>query len=168
MKKLNILKAIIDFIWIIAVPLTAPATFLLILFFLFGGNQNIDFNFVGIAIDLNDFSARVFIALLGINLLLLIYSLHIFRRVLRYFQKLKIFDEFVINGFKKIGLLLIIAGTSSVVLGVLGQIYFENRISIAVGYHPYLLVIGLGLFFQILSEIFKIAKETKQENDLTI
>jgi len=168
MKKINILKAIIDFIWIIAVPITAPVTFFFILFILFKGEKNIDFDILGIELNLQSFFARVLIALLGICLLLQIYSLHIFRKVLRYFKNIKIFDEFVIQSFNKIGKILIISGVSSLIIGFISRIYFHGQVTISLGFQPYLLIIGLGLFFQILSEIFKIAKQAKQENDLTI
>jgi hypothetical protein len=168
MKKINILKAIIDFIWIIAVPITVPLTFIFIIIILFQGEVNIDFNILGIGLNLKSFFARLLIALSGINLLLMIYSLHIFRNVLGYFKKIKIFDDFVITSFNKIGQLLIISGVSSLIIGLISRIYFNSEVTISLGFHPYLLIIGLGFFFQILGEIFKIAKQHKKENDLTI
>jgi len=168
MRKINILKAIIDFIWIIAVPIGAPLTFIFVIFVLLQGEVNIDFDILGIGLNLKSFFARLLIALSGINLLLMIYSLHIFRNVLGYFKKLKIFDNYVIISFNEIGKLLIISGTSTLIIGFISRIYFKSEVSISLGFHPYLLIIGLGLFFQILSEIFKISKHQKQENDLTI
>tara|TARA_R100000789_G_C2992563_1_gene146501 strand:- start:65 stop:571 length:507 start_codon:yes stop_codon:yes gene_type:complete len=168
MKKINILKAIIDFIWIIAVPITAPLTIFFIIFIILKGETSIDLDILGIELNLKSFLARILIALLAINLLLQIYSLHIFRKTLRYFQQVKIFDDFIIIAFQKIGTLLIFSGISTLVIGFVSRIYFKSEVSISLGFNPYLLIIGLGLFFQILSEIFKIAKHQKQENDLTI
>lgn len=168
MRKLQILKAIIDFIWIIAVPITIPATIILLVLMNFNGFSDIDFQFVGIELKLNSIFSKLLLTLLGIIFLLQIYSLHIFRKVLGYFKQVKIFDDFVISSFNKIGKSLIISGISILVIGFLGRIYLQNQITISAGFHPYLIVIALGLFFQILSEIFKIAKNQKQENDLTI
>ena len=168
MRKINILKAIVDFIWIIALPIAAPATVIILILINFDGFSDLNFQFVGIELKLNSLFSKLLLTLLGISFLLQIYSLHIFRKVLRYFKQVKIFDDFVISSFNKIGKLLIISGTSILVIGFVGRIYLENQITISVGFHPYLIVIVLGLFFQVLSEIFKIAKSQKQENDLTI
>jgi hypothetical protein len=168
MRKINILKAIVDFIWIIAVPIAAPATVIILILINFDGFSDLNFQFVGIELKLNSIFSKLLLTLLGISFLLQIYSLHIFRKVLRYFKQVKIFDDFVISSFNKIGKILIISGTSILVIGFVGRIYLENQIIISVGFHPYLIVIVLGLFFQVLSEIFKIAKSQKQENDLTI
>jgi hypothetical protein len=168
MRKINILKAIVDFIWIFAVPIAAPATVIILILINFDGFSDLNFQFVGIELKLNSIFSKLLLTLLGISFLLQIYSLHIFRKVLRYFKQVKIFDDFVISSFNKIGKILIISGTSILVIGFVGRIYLENQITISVGFHPYLIVIVLGLFFQVLSEIFKIAKSQKQENDLTI
>ena len=168
MKKINLLKAIIDFIWIIAVPITAPLTVFFIVFIFFEGFDDIDYQFIGIGLKINSFLGKVLLAILGINFLLLIYSLHLFRNILGYFKKVKIFDNSVIKSFNKIGTLLIVSGTSTLIIGFTSRLYFHSKVTISLGFHPYLLIIGLGLFFQILSEIFKIAKNAKQENDLTI
>lgn len=168
MRKINILKAIVDFIWIIAVPITAPLTIIFIVIIFFDGFSDIDYDFLGIELKLNNILSKILIALLGICFLLQIYCLHIFRKVLVYFKQVKIFDDFVISSFNKIGKLLIISGVSILIIGFIGRAYLHNQISVSLGFHPYLLTIGLGLFFQILSEIFKIAKKTKHENDLTI
>ncbi|WP_414692206.1 DUF2975 domain-containing protein [Olleya sp. UBA1516] len=36
------------------------------------------------------------------------------------------------------------------------------------GFSSFLIMLCFGLFFMVLSEVFKVAKYTKQENDLTI
>jgi hypothetical protein len=168
MRKLSILKAIVDFIWIIAVPITAPLTIIFIIMIHFIGFAGLDFNFLGIEMELNSLLSKILTTILGICFLLQLYSLHIFRKVLTYFKRIKIFDDFVITAFHTIGMLLIASGILILVVGFVGKIYLQKKISISLGFHPYLIVIALGLFFQVLSEIFKIAKNAKQENDLTI
>ena len=42
------------------------------------------------------------------------------------------------------------------------------KATLELGLNANLIIIGLGLFFMILSEVFTIAKSAKQENDLTI
>ena len=74
----------------------------------------------------------------------------------------------VITSFKKIGNLLIISGLISLLISIIGEMYFKESVSISFGLDQNLITICLGLFFLVLSEIFKIAKSAKQENDLTI
>lgn len=168
MKKLNILKAIIDFIWIIAVPITAPLIIFFSVFILIRGDIDIDYGVLGFSTNLSSLYARLLIVILCLCLLLMIYSLHLFKKVLRYFKQIKIFDDFVIQSFHKIGILLVASGTVSLLIGFFGKLFFESRLEVSLSFYPYLLIVGLGLFFQILSEIFTIAKKAKQENDLTI
>ena len=148
MRKINILKAIVDFIWIIAVPLTAPATIIILILINFDGLSDLNFQFIGIELKLNSIFSKLLLTLLGISFLLQIYSLHIFRKVLGYFKQVKIFDDFVISSFNKIGKLLVFSGTSILVIAFVGRIYLQNQITISVGFHPYLIVIVL-LFFAL-------------------
>jgi hypothetical protein len=168
MRKLSILKAIVDLIWIIAIPITAPLTIIFIIMIQFDGFSALNFSFLGIELELSTTLSKILITLLGICFLLQMYSLHIFRKVLDYFKRVKIFDDFVIAAFHKIGILLITSGIFILLVRFLGKLYLHHQISLSLGIHPYLIIIVLGLFFQVLSEIFKIAKKTKQENDLTI
>jgi hypothetical protein len=168
MKKINILKAIIDFIWIITVPIMAPLTLFFVIALFFDGLMLIDFEFLGIKLLENDLFAKILLAIQGSNFLLVIYCLHLFRKVLAYFKKVKIFDAFIIASFNKIGAFLIISGMITLVEGTIARIYLKGQITIEIGFQSSLLIIGLGLFFQILSEIFAIAKNAKQENNLTI
>ena len=46
--------------------------------------------------------------------------------------------------------------------------YYQQKVSLELGLNQHIIIICLGLFFMVLSEIFKIAKNAKQENDLTI
>ncbi|MCF6181265.1 DUF2975 domain-containing protein [Lutibacter sp.] len=44
----------------------------------------------------------------------------------------------------------------------------KQKFSIDIGLSSFVLLISLGLFFMILSEIFKISQTIKKENDLTV
>jgi membrane protease YdiL (CAAX protease family) len=98
----------------------------------------------------------------------LIYSFFLFRKTLRYFQKVKPFDQKVIRYFNTIGMLLSISGLTASVLTFLSRLVFKNSIEINLGITPYLFLICLGLFFMVLSEVFKVAKHAKEENELTV
>lgn len=45
---------------------------------------------------------------------------------------------------------------------------YEGEIKLELGLNGFILMIALGLFFMILSELFQIAKKQKEENELTI
>jgi hypothetical protein len=140
--------------------------FSIAIFFIDLGALNIEMNSVNF--NDNNILTKVLFVVSSINYLLIIAALYFFRKVLNYFIRVKIFEETVIKSFQKIGNLLIISGFISLLISILGKIYFEQKITLEFGINQHLVIICLGLFFLILSEIFKIAKSAKQENDLTI
>tara|TARA_R110000787_G_scaffold174118_1_gene286701 strand:+ start:717 stop:1223 length:507 start_codon:yes stop_codon:yes gene_type:complete len=168
MRKINILKAIVDFLWIVTIPIGALLIIIFIpaVFFIDFGST--DIKVFDIYLKNDTIYTKIILAILAANSLLLFYSFHLFRNVLRYFQRVKIFESEVTHLFSKIGTLLVISGTVSLILGFITPLYFENNLSLTIGLNSNLIVIGLGLFFQILSEAFKIAKKAKQENDSII
>jgi len=169
MRKLIILKSLIDFIWIVScIPLIPLGLFFSLYMFY---NEDV----VRFLFSLNDIeiiegspALKVFLLLLIGLVFIIIYCLFIFRKTLRFFQQRKPFDIKVINNFNKIGILLAISGIVASVLFFIFKLFFENKLKISLGLGPYLLLICLGLFFVVLSEIFKISKKEKEENELTI
>ena len=167
MKKINILKAIVDLLWIFSVPVV-----LIIIgisfttFFVDLSDLNIELNTINI--NQNDLFSKILFVVSSLNYLLLIVALYFFRKVLTNFIRVRIFEEVVISSFKKIGNLLTFSGFISLIISIIGKIYFEQKVSLEFGLNQHLVIICLGLFFLVLSEIFKIAKNAKQENDLTI
>lgn len=168
MKKIHILKIIVDFIWIISMPII-PIAILLIPFLFFYDNLS-DFNLKinGIELITNDIFAKILMSISIILYLLIIYCIYLFKKVLLLFIKTKIFDQVVIKSFSKIGNILTLSGVIYLAISFISKIYFEQKIRLELSLNPNIILICLGLFFIILSEIFKTAKNTKQENDLTI
>ena len=167
MKKISILKALVDYLWIVTVPI---GTLLIIafipgIFFIDFDEKSIDF--LDISIQENVYS-KLLLAIKVASYLLILYAFHLFRNVLRSFQRIKIFDPIVISNFTRIGTLLILAGIVSFVISLIIRVYFKGTIGITFGFNNDIVLIGLGLFFQILGEVFKIAKAAKEENELTI
>ena len=167
MKKINILKTIVDLLWIFSMPVV-----LIIIgvsfttFFVDLSDLNIELNTINM--NQNDLFSKILFVVSSLNYLLLIVALYFFRKVLTNFIRVRIFEEVVISFFKKIGNLLTFSGFISLIISIIGKIYFEQKVSLEFGLNQHLVLICLGLFFLVLSEIFKIAKNTKQENDLTI
>jgi hypothetical protein len=167
MKKINILKTIVDLLWIFSMPVV-----LIIIgvsfttFFVDLSDLNIELNTINM--NQNDLFSKILFVISSLNYLLLIVALYFFRKVLTNFVRVRVFEEVVISSFKKIGNLLTFSGFISLIISIIGKIYFEQKVSLEFGLNQHLVLICLGLFFLVLSEIFKIAKNAKQENDLTI
>ena len=167
MKKINILKAIVDLLWIFSMPVV-----LIIIgisfttFFVDLSDLNIELNTINM--NQNDLFSKILFVVSSLNYLLLIVALYFFRKVLTNFIRVRIFEEVVISSFKKTGNLITFSGFISLIISIIGEIYFEQKVSLEFGLNQHLVIICLGLFFLVLSEIFKIAKNAKQENELTI
>jgi hypothetical protein len=167
MRKINILKAIVDLLWIFSMPiLLLIIGFSIAIFFVDLGELNIKINSVNFNSD--TLLTKTLLVISALNYLLIITALYFFRKVLNHFIRVKIFEETVITSFKKIGNLLSVSGIISLTISMISKIYFEQKISLEFGLNQHIVIICLGLFFIILSEIFQIAKTAKQENDLTI
>jgi hypothetical protein len=167
MKKINVLKWIVDVLWIFSMPLILLIIgFSIAILFIDLGDLNMEVNTINF--DQNDLFSKVLFVISILNYVLIIAALYFFRKVLNHFIRVKIFEGTVITSFKKAGNLLAVSGIISLTISMISKIYFEQKISLEFGLNQHIVIICLGLFFLILSEIFKIAKSTKQENDLTI
>ena len=167
MRKINILKAIVYLLWILSMPIVLVIIgFSIAIFFVDLGDLNIKINSIGLNTD--TLFSKTLLVVSALNYLLIIAALYFFKKVLNHFVRVKIFEETVISSFKKAGNLLLVSGIISFTISIINKVYFEQKISLEFGLNQHLVIICLGLFFLTLSEIFKIAKHQKQENDLTI
>ncbi|MBT8244597.1 MAG: DUF2975 domain-containing protein [Winogradskyella sp.] len=169
MRKLQILKAIVDFIWILW---CIPSAILLILFIYFSFSSpesiNVFLDFEKDAVDFSDLSVKLFLFVFIILFYVCFYCFYLFRKTIRYFQQVKPFHVDVIKNYYKIGYLLSIVGLTATILLPLSRLIIQNKIKLTLGVTPYLGIMCLGLFFMVLSEVFKVAKHAKEENELTI
>ena len=167
MRKLKILKSLVDFLFITtscAVPILIigiPAVFML--------SENITSDFLKIDVaEKITIMHRFFIAILLLSYLLIYYTIYKFRVVLSEFVRARIFTEKVINNLKTAGNVLMISGLLMIISEVGLKLAIESKISFEFGISTQFLCICFGLFFVVLSEIFRVSKSMKQENDLTI
>ncbi|WP_338409062.1 DUF2975 domain-containing protein [uncultured Flavobacterium sp.] len=167
MRKLNFLKAIIDFICIINY-LTVPILVMFLGFVVISSEPlGVPITINGIEVNVISIQTKVLLIFMTFAALLIVYCLFLFRNILRLFQRVKIFDLEVIKSFHVIGVLLLIsaflAGVPSFVIRVL-----KKEVNLEIGVNPFVILFCLGLFFMVLSEVFIIAKKQKEENELTI
>lgn len=100
--------------------------------------------------------------------LTLVYALHLFRKILRYFQKELLFDPYVIKTLNIIGIIFLVTSFIDSGIGFLYKLVQQKSMNLEYGLNSFIILFTLGLFFMILSEVFKIAKATEEENELTI
>ena len=169
MKKLPILKSLVDFIWIITcIPLIPIILFFTVYIFI---EPSVILDNLEMSSNLSEDAmngAKVFVLLFFVMVYALIYAFYLFRKTLRSFQKRQPFALTVIKNFETIGRILIISGISMSVLFFVYRLVFANTFKISLGVTPYLGCVCLGLFFLVLSELFRVAKSAKEENQLTI
>jgi hypothetical protein len=167
MRKIKILKAIVDFIW-----WTSIIGLTVIFFILIGvliGIIPVSPNFTINKIDTQNLTTLQQTILIILNLvnLLIIYCLYLFRQIIHSFNSLKIFNLLIIKNFNRIGFHLVIVGFAYILNNFLTHI-FNNVLQVELEFGVGIGCISLGLFSIILSEIFTIAKTAKQENESTI
>lgn len=167
MRKLYLLKAIVDFVWIMAL-ITMP--FLLFFIgYLFVSKEPFDIpiKMNGIEITVLDFNAKIVLFFATLSYLVVLYGLYLIKKLLRLFQLKIIFDEKIIFYFNRIGNLFILSGFLSGFPAFFYKIA-QGEIKIEIGANPFLYLISFGLFFAVLAEVFKMGKQLKEENDLTV
>lgn len=167
MNKLFWLKTIVDIFWIISIP---------IIFFLIIGIPTSFFiheagNYKILGFDFSEgknLTSKIFIVLFIISYLLIYHAVYKFRQILNDFLRSKIFSKKVIKNFKTIGINLLMSGALMMISRIGFNLSSENKITIDLGVSAHFLCIVFGLFFWVLSEIFKTSKKLQEENDLTI
>lgn len=167
MKKLNILKAIVDFVWIMS-AITIPPLVALFGFILISDEPiGIPIKLNGVEITVVDQQTKILLVFVVLATLVILYSLFLFRKILNSFQKRKIFDLEVIKNCNTIGILLLISSLLSGVPAFIIKL-LKKEAGFEMGLNPFVMLFCLGLFFMVLSEVFTIAKTQKEENELTI
>lgn len=167
MKKLNFLKTIVDLVWILTI-ISVPFLILFLGYIIISTESlGIPLKINGTEIEVVDVKTKILLFFLIISSLLIVYSLFLFRKILRFFQTKKIFDIEVIRNFNKIGIMLMISSFTAGIPSLFIQVLNKSA-SLEFGMNSYVLIFCLGLFFLVLGEVFTIAKKQKEENELTI
>lgn len=170
MKKLHLLKTLVDLFWFFAI-LASLALIIFVPLFLFDDEiYDLPMKINGEKLIVMDLTTKLILLGYVFAYGFFMYAIFLFRKVLNHFSKREIFNENVILLFDKIGKLLLASTIISFVVYVAYQSYVENKVNfgIEVGTDSFLLAASLGLFFMVLSEVFAIGKNIKEENELTI
>ncbi len=170
MRKLQILKTLLDVFWLFTL-ISLGALLLFVPFVLSGSIGEFPVKINGQEIVPTDIFSKITVVFNLLAGLLFVYSIYLLRKVVIRFQQRDIFHVEVIRYFNLIGKLIIISSlVSNVSLFVFNAIK-RNHLGMNLdfgSYNSFILSICLGLFFMVISEVFKIAKNMKEENELTI
>ena len=170
MRKLNILKTVLDIFWVFSI-IGVIGTIIFIAFYLFDSDMNIPLKINGQVIDSQSLFSKITVMVSIFSALMFLYSVYLLRKVITMFQKMEIFNDEVVRLLNLIGKLIILSSIiSSVSLYIYNRIEDKNvDLTLDFGASNTLIIsIILGLFFMVISEIFKIAKNMKEESELTI
>lgn len=167
MKPIIILKKVINVYYYVLIVvlglglLTSPLLFL---------KKKYEVTFLGTTVDINQIS---FVNSCIVLLLLIgVWGLYFFavkklRNIVYDLSKGYYFSQLVVSNFNKVGKLFLACGIVEVLAKLVLSYILDSKFKFSVDSSMILFII-MGLFFMFLSEAFKIAKEAKQENDLTI
>lgn len=96
-----------------------------------------------------------------------IYTIYMFREILESFSKKIFFDDMVIKYFDRIGKCLLCLLLLEELPTLITSIY-NCKLNLSIPPLYILFILIVSLFFMVLSEVFKTAKNLREENDLTI
>jgi hypothetical protein len=167
MKKLNFLKSIIDFIWIMSL-ITYPLIIISALMLLLDQDKfDIPIRFLNTAVDMSTIYGKIAITITVLNGGLLLYAISLFRKLLTNFKKRIIFDDETCHLLNLIGRVVICGAIINLITNFILKLS-SAAFRIEFGNEPFLYLMTLGLFFTVLAEVFTIGKRLKEENELTI
>lgn len=175
MKSISLLKKMITFYFYLGI---FGLLFVIIGFpILFSyKKQNIDLSkpfklkFMDMNIDISDWSFSTFIIVIFIGAIILfqfLKAVYYFKKSLNDLANGNFFSQLVITNLKKIGKCFLVFAIGQWLYKIAIQIIIIQDLKLGIDNTLFLFTI-LGLFFLFLSDAFAKAKETKQENDLTI
>lgn len=175
MKKLNILKALLDFFWFFSI-IGGIGILLFLPFYLTESFPDTTLKIKDLKIANHNAFSKIIVVINAICSGIFVYSIYLIRKVVILFQKREIFNFEVSRLLNLIGISIV---ASSVISNLSIMIYrfvernhqekgnFGLHIDFG-GFDSFLIATSLGLFFMVMSAVFKIATNIKQENELTI
>lgn len=170
MKKLQFLKTLVDLFWYFSIIAIIAMTLFIPYIFFSKEVIDIPIEINGQKILANNLSTKFLLLVAVIAYFLFAYGIFLFRKVLMSFQKRAIFSDEVIVSLDKLGKSFLL---SSILTAFTLLVYnFTRTSNVSVefggGFSSFLFTASLGLFFMVLSEVFKISKTMKDESDFTV
>ncbi|MDY0089154.1 MAG: DUF2975 domain-containing protein [Flavobacteriaceae bacterium] len=170
MRKIFILRSILHFMLFFLI-MGAIGLIIFVPIILFVPDADIPVKIKGVAVEINNIGAKILLVVSVIAYLLYVYAVFLLKKTISLFIERKIFDNQVIKNLNNIGKLFITVALMMSVPLFLYQVLYTRHIEMELtSYYTdsMLFNVAIGLFFMILSEVFKMAGNLKEENELTI
>jgi len=167
MRNLNLLKTIVNYMWIMSLIFYPIAVVISIMLLTSNEPFDIPLQISGNNIELNTVNSKIAFVIALLNYGLGIYILYLFKKLLNQFYNKLIFEEICFDLLREIGKYILYAAFINLLCEFLIKIS-KDKIGIQFGYGPFIYLIGIGLFFKVLAEVFKVGKRLKEQNELTI
>jgi len=170
MKSLNLLKTLIELFLFFSV-LGGLAVIVVVPLKLINPELDIPISIKGVEVTGGDWLSLLVIILAAIGAAFFIYAIFMLRKVLQLFLQNEIFTDTVISHFKVIGRCIITSGVLTSVPMFFYNMIQRNNLGIEFtsgGFDSLLLSVSLGLLFIVIGEIFQMAKNLQEENELTV
>lgn len=170
MRKLHILKTVLDFFWFFSL-IGAIGIIVFLPFYLIGSEMDIPVKIKGQEITSQSIFSKAIVFINVVSGLMFLYSIFLLRKVVGLFQKREIFNAEVVRLFNLIGKLIVISSILSAVSLFIYNMIERNHFGLSLdfgSYDSFLISVSIGLFFMVISEIFKIAMNIKEESELII
>lgn len=170
MRKLHILKTLVDVFWFTSILAGIFLLFFIPYILISGEIIDIPIKIHDKTFIIDDFASKVFVIVNVIAFYIFVFGIYHFRKLLEQFRKRIIFEEensFLLNQIGKCLLTAsLISGISEFIFNLVKRSSLE--VKLGTGFSSFLFAASIGLFFMVLSTVFKIARKAKLENDLTI
>lgn len=170
MRKLNILKTILDLFWVFSL-IAVVGIVIFLPFYLFSSDMDITVKIKGQEIPNQNAFTKIIVFINVVSALIFLYSIYLLRKVVGLFQKREIFKNEVVKLFNLIGKLIVISSIISNVSVFIYNMIERNHLGLSLdfgSYDSFLISVSIGLFFMVISEVFKIAMNIKEESELII
>lgn len=170
MRKIFILRALLQFM-VFFMTMGAVGLLIIIPVFLFNSDGDLPVKISGNIIDVNTVGGKVLLVIGGIAYFLYVYAVFLLKKTIDLFIKRLLFDDEVIKKLNLIGKIFVAVALMINIPAFFSSVFFNQHIDFNLtSYYSdsMLFNVAIGLFFMILSEVFKIAKNLKEENELTV
>ncbi len=170
MRKIYILRAILEFM-LYSLLLGSVALLIITPFILTDSDWGIPIKINGVvSSSFDSVYSKIGLIVSVLSYFLFVYAIYLLKKTVTLFIKGKIFDNKVISNLSSIGKIFIIVTLIINTVEFIFKVTTTQKATLMInsGFDSFLFVISIGLFFIIISEVFKIAKNMKDENELTI
>ena len=167
MRKLIFLKTIVDYVWIMSIIVYPLLIVFCVMMLISNEAIDIPIKIAGNLIELKTIWSKIGMIISLLNFGLMLFALYNFKILLNNFRKKLLFEVENSKLLDKIGNLIILS-SSLFLIAELFFVFSTSNVSIEFGFGPFLSLMALGLFFKVLSEVFSIGKQIKEDNELTI